>query len=105
MVQVSWDDVVAYARWAGKRLPTIAEWEYAARGGMLNSIYPWGSEKVGQGKVKANIWQGNFPNENTQKDGYYYTAPMMSFAANGFGLYDMAGNVWKWCSDWYRPDY
>ncbi len=105
VVQVSWDDATAYAQWAGKRLPTEAEWEYAARGGRAQAIYPWGDEGVDQGKMKANSWQGNFPNENTQKDGFYHSAPVMSFAANGYGLYDMAGNVWEWCSDWYRPDY
>jgi len=105
VVQVSWDDAVAYANWAGKRLPTEAEWEYAARGGKPNSIYPWGNQPIDQGKLKANSWQGHFPNENTEKDKYYRTAPVMTFLPNGFELYDMAGNVWEWCSDWYRPDY
>jgi formylglycine-generating enzyme required for sulfatase activity len=105
VVQVSWDDAKAYANWAGKRLPTEAEWEYAARGGKPNSIYPWGNQPIDQGKLKANSWQGHFPNENTTKDNYERAAPVMSFPSNGFGLYDMAGNVWEWCSDWYRPDY
>ena len=105
VVQVSWDDANAYAKWAGKRLPTEAEWEFAARGGRVNSIYQWGNEPVNQGILKANTWQGNFPNENLQKDHYYRASPVMTFPPNGYGLFDMAGNVWEWCSDWYRPDY
>lgn len=105
VVQVSWEDAAAYAKWAGKRLPTEAEWEWAARGGLKNAIYPWGNEHVDKGKAKANTWQGRFPVTNTRRDGYYTTSPVKSFPANGYGLYDMAGNVWEWCSDWYRPDY
>jgi formylglycine-generating enzyme required for sulfatase activity len=105
VVQVSWEDAQAYATWAGKRLPTEAEWEYAARGGKPNSIYPWGNQPIDKGELKANSWQGHFPNENTRKDKYDRAAPVMSFPPNGFGLYDMAGNVWEWCSDWYRSDY
>lgn len=105
VVQVSWDDAVAYAAWAGKRLPTEAEWEGAARGGQPHTIYPWGNEPVDTGKPKANSWQGQFPIQNTNRDGFRTTAPVKSFAPNGFGLYDMAGNVWEWCSDFYRPDY
>ena len=105
VVQVSWDDAMAYARWAGKRLPTEAEWEWAARGGLVNNIYSWGSEDLDVGKPKANTWEGNFPNINTKRDGYYGLAPVKSYAPNGYGLYDMAGNVWEWCSDWYRNDY
>ncbi len=105
VVQVSWDDANTYCKWAGKRLPTEAEWEYAARGGLLNQIYPWGNEAVDAGNVKANSWQGQFPSINTKRDGYILAAPVKSFAPNGYGLYDMAGNVWEWCSDWYKNDY
>jgi formylglycine-generating enzyme required for sulfatase activity len=105
VVHVSWDDAVAYARWAGKRLPTEAEWEWAARGGLEKAVYPWGNEHVEARGPKANTWQGRFPDLNTTRDGFYSAAPIKSFPANGYGLYDMAGNVWEWCSDWYRADY
>jgi formylglycine-generating enzyme required for sulfatase activity len=105
VVHVSWDDAQAYVKWAGKRLPTEAEFEYAARGGLSQKRYVWGDELNPDGKWLANIWQGRFPVHNTKEDGWYTTSPVRTFPANGYGLYDMSGNVWDWCSDWYRPDY
>src|ERR1043166_8829532 len=105
VVHVCYDDAAAYATWAGKRLPTEAEWEFAARGGLEGKKYAWGDELKPGGKWMANVWQGEFPKENTAEDGFVTTAPVGSFPPNGYALYDMAGNVWEWCADWYRPDY
>src|SRR3954467_9685308 len=105
VVHVCYDDALAFATWARKRLPTEAEWELAARGGLDRKPYAWGDEQKPGGKWLANVWQGRFPNENTAEDKFPRAAPVASFPPNGFGLYDMSGNVWEWCSDWYRPDY
>ncbi len=105
VVQIAYPDAEAYAKWAGKRLPTEAEFEFAARGGLSGKTYTWGDEFRPGGKWMANTWQGKFPVKDAGEDGYAGIAPVARFPANGYGLYDMAGNVWQWCSDWYRPDY
>ena len=105
VVQVAYDDAVAYCAWQGKRLPTEAEFEYAERGGLDRKRYAWGDEFMPHGKYMANTFQGHFPDANTGADGYTGTAPVKSFPPNGYGLFDMSGNVWEWTSDWYRPDY
>jgi formylglycine-generating enzyme required for sulfatase activity len=103
---VCWIDADAYAKWAGKRLPTEAEWERAARGGLAGKRYAWGDEAPNEGgKWRCNIWQGEFPEKNSLADGFLRTAPVKSYPPNAYGLYDVAGNVWEWCADWYRPDY
>jgi formylglycine-generating enzyme required for sulfatase activity len=105
VVHIAYDDALAYAKWAGKRLPTEAEFEFAARGGLDRKPYAWGDELTPQGKFMANTFQGHFPDKNVAEDGYERAAPVASFPPNGYGLYDMAGNVWEWTSDWYRHDY
>jgi sulfatase modifying factor 1 len=104
VVHVAYEDAEAYARWAGKQLPTEAEWEYAARGGLDGAIFTWGDEMMPGGKMMANTWQGEFPWQNLSLDGYERTSPVGAFPPNGYGLYDMAGNVWEWTSDWYSAN-
>ena len=105
VVHVSWNDACAYARWAGKRLPTEAEWEYAARGGLAQKRFPWGDELEPAGRHLMNVWQGVFPASNTEADGHYGPAPAKSFKPNGYGLFNMTGNVWEWCWDWFDAAY
>jgi sulfatase modifying factor 1 len=104
VVHVAFEDVVEYAKWANKRLPTEAEFEFAARGGLDRNRYPWGNELTLDGIAVANTWQGQFPTRDLGEDGYRGTSPVTAFPPNRFGLYDMGGNVWQWCADWYRPD-
>ncbi len=105
VVQISHADAQAYCDWAGTRLPTEAEWECAARGGLVLKRYPWGSELTPNGRHQCNIWQGNFPLTDSGEDGYVGTAPVNAFEPNAFGLYNMVGNAWEWCADWFHPSY
>ncbi|MBR2579836.1 MAG: formylglycine-generating enzyme family protein, partial [Cutibacterium sp.] len=105
VVHVSWDDAAAYCQWTGARLPTEAEWEYAARGGLQGNRYVWGDELTPRGQWRCNIWQGTFPSHNTTEDGYLTTAPVKRYRPHGYRLWQMAGNTWEWCNDWYSSTY
>ncbi|HEY4051749.1 MAG TPA: formylglycine-generating enzyme family protein [Acidobacteriaceae bacterium] len=105
VVHVSWNDAAAYAAWASKTLPTEAQWEYAARGGLEQKLYPWGDELTPEGKHRCNIWQGQFPAHDTAEDGYAGTCPVDAFPPNGYGLYSVTGNIWEWCADWFHADF
>jgi sulfatase modifying factor 1 len=104
-VHVSWNDAIAYSAWAGKRLPREAEWEYAARGGLAQKLYPWGDELMPGGRHLCNIWQGKFPEHDTGEDGYTAPAPARAFPPNGYGIYGITGNTWEWCADWFHPSW
>jgi formylglycine-generating enzyme required for sulfatase activity len=105
VVHVSWNDANAFAQWRGRRLPTEAEWEYAARGGLEQKLYPWGDKLRPEGEHRCNIWQGDFPNHDTADDGYAGTSPVEAFPPNGYGIYSITGNTWEWCADWFDPGF